>query len=921
MKVTELRCNGLYNPIGLKRGGKLRFSWKITSPEQDTYQESYHIKVWEKGSGSIIWDTDAVKTEHQLAVMDMELQSNTEYQWSVEVSDNHGCRAVGGPACFMPGLAQEEWTAKWIGLQKKDLDSSVKMATKKEMAEAFLNMVSGTEDGFKPDRTLNPCYIFRKIVKTEPAKDIKKAFLAVTAHGLYDIKINGKAVTESRLNPGFTSYEKYLEYQTYDVAGYLTEEENIMTITLADGWYRGKFGILGYGNNYGTETAVLAQLDIFYEDESRECVVTDESYRYTESAVRYSDIMIGEKQDLRLDAEVWNEAGYDDSSWTLAEVKPYGYENLNGICAEPVRYTKEQKPKEIMVSPKGELIVDFGQVLVGVVRLWAEGTSGTEIKLEHTEVLDRDGNFINNVSGYNRDQTDYFVLSGKRKEKLEPLFTFHGFRYVRISGYPGKLNAESVCAKVLGSDLAAAGTFSCSDERLNQLQSNISWSQRGNMVSIPTDCPQRERAGWTGDILVYGNTAVYNQNTEQFLRKWLANMRCEQFDNGLIPVVIPYPFGYSAMQEEAFGTDTSAGWGDAAVIVPWILYQEYADPEILRENFEMAKGWMDFVEKNAAGGIPEFSEELSEERRERQKYLWNTGFHFGDWCYPSCKNEKGETDMFRSAYTTKEHVATAMYANSANVMASICEVLGKQDLSEYYRDLNRKIRKAFSDEYVNEDGSIEHAVQGIYVLALAMNLADEEKKQAMAHHLADMIRDNGCRLDTGFLSVPYLMDVLADHRYQDLAKVLLYQEDCPSWLYAVKKGATTIWETWNAILEDGTPTSNSYNHYAFGCIGSWMYRTLCGIQPLEPGYRKVRISPDFSYGLTSAEGSHDTIYGWIRCEWELSKSQGRLKAVIPVGIQAEICLPGVHCFVGSGTYSFTFQSGTVDNAGGKNQKL
>lgn len=908
MKVMELRCNGLDNPLGL-RGGNINFRWKLESDEQDTYQTSYQIFV-ENGQGQPVWDSGVVRIKEQSGSADEEsgFQSGQIYSWTVMVQDNHGNEAFGEPAYFSLGLTKDEWKAKWIGCREEDLDDPVKMPTGKEMAELFLDMASGKGEEFEPDRTLNRCRMFRKNIILSREKRIKTAFLSITAHGLYDVKVDGKAVTDTRLNPGFTAYDKYLEFQTYDVADLLKGTDHVMTIVLADGWYRGKFGILGFGNNYGTELGVLAQLDIVYEDESRECIVTDETFRYSDTPVLYADLMIGEKQDRRIRLEDCFRTGFDDSGWAGAKEKSYGYDNLYGISAEPVQCTQLLEPKEIMISPKGETIVDFGQVLAGVVRLRADGCAGETIKLEHSEVLDKEGNFIHSVSGYNRDQTDYFILSGNGNEELEPMFTFHGFRYVKISGYPGELKPESVRAVVLGSALEQAGTFACSDERLNQLQSNIWWSQRGNMLSIPTDCPQRERAGWTGDILVYGKTAVYNQNAEQFLRKWLTNMECEQFDNGLIPVVVPYPLGYYAMQKEAFGVDTSAGWGDAAVAVPWVLYQEYGDKKILEDCFAMSKKWMDFVEKEASGSMPDFEEEISGERKERQKYLWNTGFHFGDWCYPSCKNEKGETDMFRSAYTTKEHVATAMYAYSTDIMSSICQALGKTELSHYYRMLNGKIRQAFSDEYVEEDGSIGNAVQGVYVLALAMNMAEGTKRQKMAQRLADMIRDNGYRLDTGFLSVPFLMDVLVECGYKETAKKILYQDACPSWLYEIKNGATTIWETWNAILEDGTPTHNSYNHYAFGCIGDWMYRELLGIQRVAPGYRSIRICPDFSYGLTGAKGTHKTAYGTIGCEWTLKDGKGELSVSIPAGTQAEICLPGKSVSVGSGTYRFGFDA-------------
>lgn len=907
MKITKLRCSGLNNPLGLK-WGKLEFSWILQSQNQNVRQQSCRLIVNDAEDGSIIWDTGVVETASQSCCFSPEekLQSGKRYAWHVLAWDNRGENAVSGTASFTMGLKRGEWLAQWIGCQEKDLDETVKMADKKEMTAAFLAMVSGEENAFIPDRKLNPCHIYRKVFRCGQQAP-QTSFLSVTAHGLYRVQINGTDVTDTRLNPGFTAYDSYLEYQTYEVGGLLKAGENVITAVLADGWYRGKYGILGYGNNYGTELALLLQLDIDYGDGRRETVISDMDFRYHQSAYLYSDLLIGEKQDGRMDRNEFASPEFDDSAWERAAVKNGSFDVLQGISAEPVRCTDVMEAKEILLSPKGETIVDFGQVMVGVVRIEAEGSEGDTIRLEHSEVLDKQGNFTNNVSGYNRDQTDYFICSGKGTEIFEPEFTFHGFRYVKVTGYPGILSPEKIKAVVLGSDLEETGEFLCSDTRLNQLQSNIRWSQRGNMLSIPTDCPQRERAGWTGDILVYAKTAAYNQNVKQFLRKWLKNMEKEQFSDGLIPIIVPYPIAYSAMQKEAFGTETSAGWGDAAVIVPWVLYSCYGDREILEESFEMMVKWMQYVEADASSHMPELQGLVTEERRERQKYLWNTGFHFGDWCYPSCKNDRGETDMFRSAYTTKEYAATAMYAYSTDVMSRVCAVLGKTEQQNHYQILNEKIRKAFSDEYVNGDGTIGGVVQGVYVLALAMKMAEGEKLKNMAARLAEMIAANDDRLDTGFLSIEHLLDVLTEYGYQDIARRLLYQERCPSWLYEINSGATTIWETWNAVLEDGTPTDNSFNHYAFGCVGDWMYRNLLGIKRVKPGYEEFLIKPDFSYGLVWAKGAYQSRYGRIECQWHLDGNQGELAVTVPVGTRAVMEAGEERMEVGSGSYIMKFQ--------------
>lgn len=907
LKLNEVMINGMENPIGLAEQC-MRISWKIESDRSNTVQRKFKVTVTEgrECQGSSEQDNTVYLIEEEstmpfFILSTDEFNSDTYYSVTVMVQDNHGETAEGS-TLFMPGKRNNDWNAKWIGVQEDDLDASVQMVGKEEMVRAFMAMVEGDGTTFSPDRQLDPVRIYRKEFEADNAVS---GILSITAHGIYEARINGKKVTNTVFNPGFTPYNEYLEFQTYDVSDMLVNGVNVLTVHVADGWYKGKYGILGYGNNYGLETALLAQLDIKEGSGEEFSVVSDHSFLYRDSSVLYGDFLIGESIDTRINEDEWYEAGINTDAFRNAAEKDYAIDNLKGITAQPVRILERLNAVSVKRCNDGSFLCDFGQVMVGIVELHVKGTEGEEIWIEHSEVLDENGVFINNISGANRDQKDRFILNGN-EQTIAPEFTFHGFRYAKISGYSGELKKDDVTGLVLGTDLKCTGNLSCSDDRLNQLISNIFWSQRGNMLSIPTDCPQRERAGWTGDIQVYVPTASFFQDVNAFLTRWLEEMRIEQFEDGEIPVVIPYPLAYSAMQRNAFGSDTSAGWGDACIMVPWTLYKFYGDSNILSENWDMMKKWMNYAEKETFENIPDTEVKMTEEWLERQRYLWNTGFHFGDWLYPSCKNDKGESDMFRSAYTTKEMVATAMLAQSADQMSQIAGILGKQQDQAHYKELLENIRRAYAAEYIDENGVIGESPQGVYVLTLAMKMAPDDLLPKVAAKLNDMIVANGYRLDTGFLSIPYLMDVLANNGYEETANRILYQEACPSWLYEVKMGATTIWERWDAITESGKRTDSSYNHYAFGCIGDWMVRTLLGLRAETPGFSEITISPSFKYGLSHCEGKFDSIYGPISVKWEIDDGRTILNVSVPAGCRANIVLPGIEETVGSGDYSFSF---------------
>lgn len=880
MRLYRERCCGMYNPLGI---GQMipDFAWNIETENKDDFQKNYRITVYETDCAEMIWDSGVVESRKTSGIRyeGKPLNYGMKYRWNVESQTIKGEKVKSDQNYFETGIAQ--WEGKWIAPVQNTEITRIQDVPKPKLFEMFGQVEEDKESD--SSRILNPvCYLRKKFVIS---KNITKARLYITSLGLYEVTINEKKITDSFLNPGFEPYDKLLEYQTYDVTKYL-QEENQLQICLAEGWYKGCYGVLGFGGNYGTKLQVLYNLVIHYADGSEERIVSDKNTVCAEGPIRYADLLIGEKYDAS-----WK----DKNDWKECEETGYHAPTILGKSTEEVKCLKKISVKEVIYTPNGEAVLDFGQDIFGVVEMKVLGSAGTEVTLEHAEVLDQNGNFIHNISGFNRDQTDIYVLSGKGEEVWHPTFTGHGFRYVKVSGYPGTITKENFKALVLGSVCEQTGSFSCSDRRLNQLQSNIEWSQRSNFVSIPTDCPQRERAGWTGDVAIYCDTASYNTDTLTFYKRWLRFVRAEQYENGLVPIVVPWAWGYRYLQMDMFGSDTSAGWGDVIVELPWKLYQIYDDQTILEENYDAMKAWMKYVEEQAENGLPEdFPKNADESDRERQKYLWNTAFHFGDWLFPSCKNENGETDMFGSAAHTKELVATAIYARSTETMAKVSEILGDYAVSAYYTELNQKIRRAFSEEYIDQDGRVKNHLQGLYVLTLAMKMVEPEKEYKVASQLAGLIEENGYRLDTGFMSIKYLLDVLVRYGYEELARKILYNPQCPGWMYEIDHGATTIWETWDAIRTDGVPTKVSYNHYSFGCVGDWMYRTLLGIQRIENGYRVFRIEPNFYFDLDSAEGSLQTVNGFISFAWKRNADGTCVYHLkVPGNTTAEVVFPGL----------------------------
>ena len=738
----------------------------------------------------------------------------------------------------------------------------------------------------------------------ESKKAIKKARVYMTAHGIYQFYVNGVRYDNREFAPENTSYHKLLQYQIYDITPLLQMGKNVFGIIIGDGWWCGRVGTTGDSCQYGNKLGLLFESVITYHDGSKQ-IITGSQGKSMSGPIIFSDLFVGEKYDARKELSGWLKADYDDSNWDEVKEVDYPIDNLVGQSSEPVRIINSFKPKRIIKTPANETVIDAGKIVAGFVEFSLTAKAGIEIKLEHSEVLDTNGNYYNNILGTNKEQTDIYITKDGF-QTFRPHFTYHGFRYIRITNWPQTISLDDFKINVISSDMESISSFKTNNRLINQLQHNIVSSQVANSISIPTDCPQREKAGWTGDIMAYAPTMCFNSNAHSFLRSWMNNVRVDQLKNGEIPVVVPYLKAYEIFIKGMTGFETSCGWGDAVLTVPYAIYEAYGDKQILIDNYDAMKKWMNYIEERMHNHHPKDYDTYDQARKKRSYYLWNTDFHFGDWLIPSLVlNNPDGGAMMDTAYATMEIVAPAYAAFSCQYMAKIATILKKEDDSQKYKQLYDKIRQAFIEEYVHEDGTIDADFQGIYVIALKNNLVSETVRPKMVEHLCKLIKDNNNCLDTGFLSVLFLMDVLCENGKHDVAYQLLFQTKCPSWLYMVEHGATSIWESWGAVGEDGTVSTYSYNHYAFGCIGDWMYRELGGLQIIEPGYKKFKVALALDYGLEFVSIQENSPYGKIKIDWQRIKNQIIVHVTVPVNTTADIVLLNfVKKDVGSGNYTF-----------------
>jgi len=854
---VRLRCAHKAAPLAVE-ADHIRFSWALEVDGAGRGQVAYQVVVEddERASPSVgpLWDSgrEPSAASTGIAYSGPALSPAHAYRWQVRVWDEQGQLGPWSrPATFETALGgPEAWEACWIGLGH---------------GPGHFGVPSG--DGLADPVTaaMRPAPYLRRSFAIEG--EVAKARLYATALGVYELTANGQRVGDAVLAPGWTDYNRRLLYQAYDVTGLLLHGENVLGAVVADGWACGFFGFDAKrrGAHYSQAPQLLAQLVVRYRDGRQEVVGTDERWQSSTGAVKYADLLMGERREAELEPDGWDRPGYDASAWRPVICRERQRRELGGpiLLADPgppVRVTEEIPAKSVTRLLGGKLIADFGQNLAGWSRLVVKSPAGTVITARHGEMLNEDGSlYLDNLR--TARQTDSYVARGGR-EVLAPRFTFHGFRYAEIEGLGEDPEPGDVSARVAHSEMERTGWFECSSGELNRLYANIDWGQRGNFISIPTDCPQRdERLGWLGDAQIFARTAAYNRDVAAFFSKWLDDVADSQLPSGAYPDYAPH-LGYDLRSAG------SPAWADAGIIVPWTMYKMYGDRSDLERNFASMEAWMGYLERN------------------NPYRLWENdlGSNYGDWLAP-----KGDP-------TPPELVATAYWAYDAFLMAEVAHETGRAAKAKKYRQLAQEIRLAFQQAFIKPDGSVGHGTQTGYALALYFGLVPDDLKAASAAALVSAIEAEDWHLTTGFVGVGYLLPALSANSYSDIAYRVLEQKSFPSWLYTVDRGATTIWERWDGWTEEGgfqSPKMNSFNHYSLGSVGEWLYRYVLGIElaPGAAGFDRLVVRPHPGGSLSYARGSYKSARGEIRTAWRREGGELEVDVELPPNVTASVRIP------------------------------
>ncbi len=856
MKIIRCKTNHLENPLGYDFSD-LVLSWSVDDTLSSVQEEARLLVSLDPDGNEIVFDSGMDPNLDNRGVhMDIDLSPYTRYYWTVEVVGNED-KAISEVNWFETGKMKDEWTGGWLT----------------------------TPWG---DPSISP-YIRKKL---ELSKEIEKARVYMTGFGLYHLEINGKKVGSELFAPYCNAYDAWVQYQSYDVTDYLVQGQNVVGLLLGNGWAKGPFGTFGDMNTpYVKDFMVLGELHITYSDGTSEVIGTDESWKCHRSPIIEDSIYDGEVMDGSLIIEDWSKPSLNDENWEpMTYIKPQGIGSVTERLSPPVIIKETLKPIELIKTPAGEWVLDFGQNMVGWVAFNGQVAHQGKVLLQYGEVLQQ-GNFYRDNLREAKARFEYIWAdqeSASRPEAsslvngdesnamtkvIRPNFTFYGFRYVKLEGFLEPINLDDFIGEVVYTDLETTGHIETSNKLVNQLFSNAMWSQKDNFLDVPTDCPQRdERMGWTGDAQVFSGTATFNMDTYPFYVKFMKDLYEEQkFAGGMVASTVP-TFSQMKHDESSFIAGGACAWSDAATVIPWEVYLHSGDPAILRRQYQSMKDWVDWViKKDIAGG---------------DRKLWIGGFQFGDWLALDGPVEGGVMGG-----TDNDFLASAYYKYSLELVAKAAKVLGLNEEQAYYQNRANDVKKAIGKEFFSATGRSTIHTQTAHVVALHFDLVDDQVKGRVAGDLVELMKKTDMHLTTGFIGTPYLCRALSDHGASDAAYEVFFQDNFPGWLNEIRLGATTIWERWNSILEDGSISGtgmNSLNHYAYGSIVEWMYRHVCGIKPLEdsPGFKKFLIQPELNGHLDHAKVELMTPMGKLISKWSLEE-EGYLNMTIEIPFNAE----------------------------------
>jgi alpha-L-rhamnosidase len=850
-----LQCEYRSAPLGIGET-RPRLSWRLRSGRRGDRPTSCRVTVVRLArsgrEADLCWDSGwRAEASPSVTYLGAPLESSTRYRWHLQVRDADGADSTPVSSWFETGLLRSsDWRASWIQRDPESAGPANPPTDDDVLGDGLLGHLN---------RRLPPCAQLRRAFQLQSPP--VRARLFISARGLYEARLNGARVGDHQLAPGWTDYRSRIQYQCYDVTDLAVAGQNVLGVILGDGWYCGRVGpgSRQLGQHYGPASQLIAQLQVDFADGRREVVATDADWLASTGPLRFADLLAGEFYDARKELAGWDLPGFDAAAWSPVLVLDGDTRLLVADSDEPVRAVEELTPRSIEQRGDGVQLVDLGQNMVGRVRLTIRNpAAGARIVLRHGEAVTDDGDLYT-ANLRLAIATDVYIAAGRTTEVLEPRFTCHGFRYVEVSGYPGELRAGDLTGVVLHSDVPRAGHLQTSDESVNRLLSNIWWGQRGNFVSVPTDCPQRdERLGWLADAQVFLPTACYNADVAAFFARWMRDVVSSRLPGGAFPDVAP---------RLVFEREGAPGWGDGGVIIPWSLWRTYGDRQVLERSFPAMAGWVDHI------------------YRSNPDLIWRqrAGNHYGDW-------------LQVDAQTPREVLATAYFARSAELVARAATVLGKSAEAQRYGELASRIAEAFRAQFVASDGRVAGDTQTCYLLALAFGLLRDAQVPGAVEYLAADIEGRGHRLTTGFLGVALLCPVLTAHGRSDLAYALLHQDDYPSWNYSVRHGATTIWERWDGWTQEHgfqSVAMNSLNHYSLGSIGEWLYRSVAGIAQTDSSvaFGDLEIRPVPGGRLTWARGSYESPHGLIETSWRIEAGVLSLCVSVPPGATASIWVP------------------------------